>query len=631
MLSRINQIPRYNAIIRQISTNLILSKQYQVKTEPSSERDKGAAFRTDLKKQFKNFDSQSMKKNDFKIKNLYEKKSEEQKTEPIDAKESLKKIIDQLSQNKNSFQNLIQPCQQMNELFEQDQVLTESFLSDPLKNPIINQLVLNLDKMSIGDFFTASQFILRFDPNKYDRVQPFLNSQMNNMTLDQLIKTLFLLRTPQLYKMQLLDTVRSLTNSIRNRLEEIENYAQLKLATKIFYAEPTTTKRLDQKLLKLAEHLKASDWVDLLNSRSIYRLRDMAILDLCSYNLIKLKKIDLDSIQKCLLSCGILSYHDQQFYKFLLESLHDQLKRNDSKDWLKKNEKNLLSILSSIGMLQLRDDKLLDMFQYKLEKDSDVSKLIVTFVTSCGNLNYKVKNLNKLKSKIDLKSFDLTDRKEKVSLLNYVWSLCSLDSPDSKLIDHVLGEQFWQDLLVDKPEEKKIAKVVLLKILNINLYSILCMDSYQGTNLPEDFSISNYPELMDKKPYQNDSFVSTLSSFRSIDKYYKLNMLTPFGIFIDALMVVDKNGVPCQLENFLKENLSLETSDDEFKVAFKLIGPRDTTLMNQKLNGVVRFQLKMLKELGYHTILINQEELKTANLIDRVNIIQNKLKDIVKK
>ena len=39
--------------------------------------------------------------------------------------------------------------------------------------------------MKNDDFFVASQFILRFDPNKSDRVQTFLNSRMSTMTLDQ--------------------------------------------------------------------------------------------------------------------------------------------------------------------------------------------------------------------------------------------------------------------------------------------------------------------------------------------------------------------------------------------------------------------------------------------------------------
>lgn len=32
----------------------------------------------------------------------------------------------------------------MNDLYEQDQKLAESFVSDPLKSPVINQLVLNV-------------------------------------------------------------------------------------------------------------------------------------------------------------------------------------------------------------------------------------------------------------------------------------------------------------------------------------------------------------------------------------------------------------------------------------------------------------------------------------------------------
>lgn len=34
----------------------------------------------------------------------------------------------------------------MNELFEQDQLLVEAFISDPLKSPVVNQLLLNVFK-----------------------------------------------------------------------------------------------------------------------------------------------------------------------------------------------------------------------------------------------------------------------------------------------------------------------------------------------------------------------------------------------------------------------------------------------------------------------------------------------------
>lgn len=118
MLSRINLFPRYNAIVRQISTNLILSKQYQVKTEQaSSERvfDKSSSnqpkFKNNLGKQFKNFDSKKPKQADLKIKNLFENRPESGSTKSTNLRDEINKIIEQFKQNKNSFQNLIQPCQ----------------------------------------------------------------------------------------------------------------------------------------------------------------------------------------------------------------------------------------------------------------------------------------------------------------------------------------------------------------------------------------------------------------------------------------------------------------------------------------------------------------------------------------
>ncbi|CAF0749806.1 unnamed protein product [Brachionus calyciflorus] len=675
MLSRINQLPKFTNIIRQISTtNLILTKQYQVKsdtnvqplnkkerkfTDPkrNNNNNNNNSQNNQNRKFNKNYDQNkpigqkvenlvfTVEKQTPKLKNLFEKIPEktaptttETRAKTQELRDVYNNIIESFKKNQNlSHQNLISPCQRLNDLYDQDASIAESFHSDPLKPSIINILIKEVDKMSPDAFFTLSQFILRFDSAKFDKIQPQLSSFLSKLNIEQILKTLILLRTPQLYKMELLDTVRNYTNSARDRLEEVENYSQLKLAMKIFNQEPLTSKKLDKKLLNLADKLKSYDWVDILNNKSIYRQRDMAILELCSYNLIKTKQLDLDSIQKCLLSCGVLNFHNEQFYKYLLECLSDELKKNPTKEWLVKNEKNLLSILASIGMLQLRDEKLLGIITEILEKNSDFSKLTINFITSCGGLNYKIPKdkLKNLTSKINVSNFDLNDRKVKVNLLNYVWSLCSLDIPDVNLINEVLSEKYWMDLLNQEENGlslKKAKKAALLKLLNVNLYSILFMDDYKGANLPENFNISIYKDLfVENKPsYQNETLLSTLSSFRSVDKYFKLNLLTPFGINVDALMVVDKNGIPCQLAKFMNENLELDTSENEYKIAIKLITQREQTLLSRKLNGVIKFQIRLLKELGYRPLIINQEELKAATLVNRVNLIQNKLKDLVK-
>lgn len=42
-------------------------------------------------------------------------------------------------------------------------------------------------------------------------------------------------------------------------------------------------------------------------------------------------------------------------------------------------------------------------------------------------------------------------------------------------------------------------------------------------------------------------------------------MLTPFGIVIDALMVIDKNGKPCEMKDYFNELDQLEIKDPSEK------------------------------------------------------------------
>lgn len=62
-------------------------------------------------------------------------------------------------------------------------------------------------------------------------------------------------------------------------------------------------------------------------------------------------------------------------------------------------------------------------------------------------------------------------------------------------------------------------------------------------------------------------FLTTLTSFRSLDKYFKLNMLTSFGIVIDALMISDKNGMPKPLADHFDENMKMKLNESENEFA----------------------------------------------------------------
>lgn len=61
----------------------------------------------------------------------------------------------------------------------------------------------------------------------------------------------------------------------------------------------------------------------------------------------------------------------------------------------------------------------------------------------------------------------------------------------------------------------------------------------------------------------NKLFVATLTSFRPVDKYFKLNLLTSYGILIDAMMVCDKSGNPQLISEKFDKDMKLKIKDDD--------------------------------------------------------------------
>ena len=62
---------------------------------------------------------------------------------------------------------------------------------------------------------------------------------------------------------------------------------------------------------------------------------------------------------------------------------------------------------------------------------------------------------------------------------------------------------------------------------------------------------------------------ASLAGFRSINKYVKLNLLTSFGILIDAFMIIDKSGIPQPLEKYLEKGSFSEDNEDDIRLELK--------------------------------------------------------------
>jgi hypothetical protein len=256
------------------------------------------------------------------------------------------------------------------------------------------------------------------------------------------------------------DTAREIQAHIKRNLNEIDNIQSFLLANKLFSNEELVIKKLDDLIIKSSQNLTGQEWVDLLNTKSILRLRNLSLLESCAFNLIeKTRKnqfnIDLPSIQKCLLSNGMLNFHDEEFYKFLTDSLNKLLIKNSNKEWLDKMQNEISSTISSLGILQLRDTSLVDTICGALNKVDPVrfQKLIINFVISCAALYYKPKVNNSyaefdgLVSKLKESNFNTVNVADKIKLLDFVWSLSVLNVARQDLISIVLNDLFFKSIL----------------------------------------------------------------------------------------------------------------------------------------------------------------------------------------
>lgn len=236
---------------------------------------------------------------------------------------------------------------------------------------------------------------------------------------------------------------------IRTKIETIQTFKSLLEAAQIFYNDKYVMKVLDEKILQIGDTLTTENWVTLLNTHSILKHRNLKVIESCAYNL-NGKKLQTDDIYKCLLSCGILGYHfDKQFLKFIMHRFNEIIDENIAdREWLETNTISLFSIISSIGMLQLRDKTCLNKLSELLATNCENKRVLINFIITCGSLNYDPHGFEKIVSKIKLNDFNKRmDMREQMFLLNYVWSLCMLNKADGEFIKAVLDKEFSEPLI----------------------------------------------------------------------------------------------------------------------------------------------------------------------------------------
>lgn len=303
---------------------------------------------------------------------------------------------------------------------------------------------------------TVLSFALMIDV-KVGRLETLIDSKINSLTGDQLIRLIALFRSSKIKYVGKYDVSLKYTHYLmKSDPQNIEIFSNILMAMKLFSRNAEFVSSLDQKILRLSEQLSVTNWIDLLITKSILRQRDVSILEAAAHQLIALdkeqNKLSLENVQQALLSCGILSFMDEKFESHLIGCLNNALKRPDLlKKKAKEVETLLGSIINSIGILQIRDSRTLNtLCKYLMDNFGQSSKLLTSFVITCGHLNYNpntgefkqmIKKLNSLQPTFE-------DKKDKIMFLNYVWSTCLLKCPNTSFMAIALDEQkFYGELL----------------------------------------------------------------------------------------------------------------------------------------------------------------------------------------
>ena len=230
---------------------------------------------------------------------------------------------------------------------------------------------------------------------------------------------------------------------LKPKLYDLKTPEGLFHALRTYNEEQSLIETIDEVLLNMAPELKKSDWIALLNTKSLKKQRNIKLLQACSFNLLNCQsEFTIQEIKTCLLSYGVLNYHDEQLFTRLAKDFCTHL----SNDSVTINEEILNIIILSFGMLRLRDIKVLNQLCSYLIKNPS-KELIINFTISCGNLNYRPENFEKLLSELSLELFDFNNEKKSLQFINLTWSLCSMGLHNLEFIKTALKEQFWKSVL----------------------------------------------------------------------------------------------------------------------------------------------------------------------------------------
>ncbi|CAF0987432.1 unnamed protein product [Rotaria sordida] len=509
------------------------------------------------------------------------------------------------------------------------------------RNRMESLLISFLGKFSDHEILTAITFVTKYYPEDNEFTDKFsltLANRLRRISVHQIVRILEELKSSRHTTQWIHRIYNRLLALAEGRYFEFDNIRDiLALTYKLSYNDRLIN-RLDERILEISDTLTFDDWFKILINKSILKRRDRTIIRAACYHLLKLSEsflFPLDKIKDCLFACAMLNVYEKSFLERLIRDAYEQI-NNINDQFI------FQSIVTSMGTLRLRHCELLDAFGRILLEESNLfsslkNKSIQSFIRTCASVNYSpsilskiIENHLKFDENITDDNNQLNEIKNRIDL---VWSLAILDQANQNHLSIVLNQDIFQ-LVQNEISNSKIASA--LKLLTTYSYSL---QKFSKKFPKPTFNIEQLAQqLTVKNSNAQDQLAKTVITFAAENKYSKFNVVTSNMIVIDCLMVVDKTGIPQDLNTVLTNGdgngqttfNKIRIDENNFKIALKCLDYQDKTLLTKSVSGSIALQLRLLNSLGYKCVPIDYDEfIKIQVINDRSKYIQRKIKEAI--
>ncbi|XP_055385129.1 FAST kinase domain-containing protein 4 [Condylostylus longicornis] len=371
----------------------------------------------------------------------------------------------------------------------------------------------------------------------------------------------------------------------------------------------------DDEAAKLIASISPSQMVKVMTTLAQRKRRSTPLLRSLAYNLSSSsEQLDLKQCADVLFAMASLNFPDSVLAAKICSDIQVTLSKNTNKSAV------VGSILTSLGLLRYRDIDVLESLSSWVVRHYDVTRIqdFNALLLTLAILNYKPSEIEKLKNfAAQVTRQDLT---KPFDWLNHVWTLVLLRIADAKLVESVLSNDFINEL---KKEKFGLTPNLKMKLLNVNGYAQLLLESYSGPLIQDNNEINGVPMAHNKsKQILIDGMLDALKSLTSKNAMSLVD--SKMGFLIDAKCLFDFNRNPLPFDS---------KKPDAIKVAIMVVDFHDLCHgTNKSLNGIMNLSFDLLEKLNYKVLPVPYHDFNNSDkLLKRVQYLEGKFKEIVNK